>query len=43
MTDAPAPSLLRRERLLALIVERGFVRVADASVELGVSVVTVRA
>jgi DeoR family transcriptional regulator of aga operon len=43
MADVAAPSLLRRERLLALIVDRGFVRVADASVELGVSVVTVRA
>jgi DeoR family transcriptional regulator of aga operon len=43
MTDAPAPTLLRRERLLAEIVDRGFLRVADASAELGVSAVTVRA
>jgi DeoR family transcriptional regulator of aga operon len=43
MTDAPAPTLIRRERLLAEIVDRGFLRVADASVELGVSAVTVRA
>jgi DeoR family transcriptional regulator of aga operon len=42
MTDAPAPSVVRRERLLAQVVDRGFLRVTDASVELGVSAVTVR-
>jgi DeoR family transcriptional regulator of aga operon len=40
--DEPAPTIIRRSRLLQEIVDRGFLRVADASVELGVSAVTVR-
>lgn len=40
--DEPAPTVIRRARLLQEIVDRGFLRVADASVELGVSAVTVR-
>jgi len=42
MADESAPTIIRRERLLQEIVDRGFLRVADASVELGVSAVTVR-
>ncbi|WP_411700065.1 DeoR family transcriptional regulator, partial [Conyzicola sp.] len=42
MVDDSAPTIIRRERLLQDIVDRGFLRVADASVELGVSAVTVR-
>jgi len=42
MADAAAPTIVRRARLLREIVDRGFLRVTDASVELGVSAVTVR-
>jgi len=42
MADDSAPTVVRRERLLQEIVDRGFLRVADASAELGVSAVTVR-
>jgi DeoR family transcriptional regulator of aga operon len=41
--DAPPPPAVRRDRLLAQITHRGFVRVADAADDLGVSTVTVRA
>lgn len=40
--DDTAPPAARREQLLRAIVEQGFVRVADAATELGVSGVTVR-
>lgn len=39
---APLPAEARRERLLALVVEEGFVRVGDASELFGVSEVTLR-
>ncbi|TPW75483.1 DeoR/GlpR family DNA-binding transcription regulator [Schumannella soli] len=39
---AARPVAARREQLTALVAERGFVRVADAAVELGVSTVTLR-
>ena len=42
MTDDAAPTIIRRTRLLQDIVDRGFLRVTDASGELGVSAVTVR-
>ena len=42
MTDDAAPTIIRRTRLLREIVDRGFLRVTDASGELGVSAVTVR-
>jgi len=42
MADDSAPTILRRERLLREVIDRGFLRVLDASVELGVSAVTVR-
>lgn len=41
-TDDIAPAVVRRQRLASAIAERGFLRVADASEELGVSGVTVR-
>jgi DeoR family transcriptional regulator of aga operon len=41
--DTPPPPAVRRERLLAHITQRGFVRVTDAAEDLGVSTVTVRA
>lgn len=37
------PAVLRRSRLQRMLATRGFVRVADASLELGVSEVTIRA
>lgn len=40
--DAPAPAEVRRARLLRAMAERGFLRVTDASEDLGVSGVTVR-
>lgn len=40
--DAGAPATIRRQRMLALIGERGFVRVGDLSEMFGVSDVTVR-
>ena len=40
--DDLAPAAARREQLLRTISEQGFVRVADAALELGVSGVTVR-
>jgi len=42
LLDDAAPSAVRRDRLLRAITERGFLRVTDAAVELGVSGVTVR-
>jgi DeoR family transcriptional regulator of aga operon len=42
MADDAAPTIVRRERLLQEVVDRGFLRVADASIELGVSAVTIR-
>lgn len=42
LDDDAAPSLVRRDRLLRAVIERGFVRVTDAAAELGVSGVTVR-
>ena len=41
-TDDAAPSAVRRQRLLRAIADRGFLRVTDASLEFGVSGVTVR-
>jgi DeoR family transcriptional regulator, aga operon transcriptional repressor len=41
--DAGAPATIRRQRMLAMIGERGFVRVGDLSDTFGVSDVTVRA
>jgi len=41
-TDDSAPAIVRRQRLVSAIAQRGFLRVADASDELGVSGVTVR-
>lgn len=40
--DTALPVDVRRARLAALVDERGFIRVADAALHLGVSVVTVR-
>lgn len=40
--STPAPAAARRRGLARLLASRGFVRVADASVELGVSEVTIR-
>lgn len=40
--DDILPTTPRRARLAALVAERGFLRVADAAAELGVSTVTVR-
>jgi DeoR family transcriptional regulator, aga operon transcriptional repressor len=39
----PLPAEVRRELMLALVTERGFVRVADLSEKFGISEVTVRA
>ncbi|WBU36738.1 DeoR/GlpR family DNA-binding transcription regulator [Homoserinibacter sp. YIM 151385] len=43
MPVEPMPAELRRERLARLVAELGFLRVADAALELAVSAVTVRA
>jgi len=40
--DDAAPAAVRRDQILRAVTERGFLRVADAALELGVSVVTVR-
>jgi len=40
--DDTAPALARRERILRMLSERGFLRVTDAARELGVSGVTLR-
>jgi len=42
VTAQPVPAEARRERLLALVAEEGFVRVSDASEVFGVSGVTLR-
>jgi DeoR family transcriptional regulator of aga operon len=42
MVHEAAPTVVRRDRLLRDVVERGFVRVADAAIDLGVSGVTIR-
>lgn len=42
MANESAPTIIRRQLLLRQILDLGFVRVADASVDLGVSMVTIR-
>lgn len=43
LDESVLPAEVRRERLARLVTQRGFLRVADAVVDLGVSAVTVRA